>query len=528
MLTIGIIDANSRASDEYKGVVSSVIGQWLEWELAQAGIPLTPPETADIILLVYAGSIDWRAECIKALKQRGIVPDQKARGARPYVITGGPIDSLPFTALGVADALFVGEGYRLIRYLLEAVKANAGIPDIRRFIIDDQHAIAAEQLTPFAERDPQRPWLLARAPEAPLASPDPYIDWEVPAVKSDDKVVRVIGSKGCHFKCSYCATTYRQKYQMNPDERAVRRLVKRLSRAGERVQLISNDPANIPYYVDISEKLDSGSYTIEEFMSAENRAAIIRQKPRIVRFGVEGISQRMRYAWQKPIPNPTLLDVIADLQSNGINSHMFLIVGAPFETEADWEDWRQFHVDLCRQMHWGILRLKFTTFVPAAPAPLMRFASGKGWEERWRRFSDWYPANVASNHIVIIGGRLNRTAAIDVADQLQVELPVAKWIADQDETTVLANTEDEFARMPSNVIDWPLSLRARFAIGEKYRERMHSTAPLPRIATVARSLKRAGEKHTRSEERALGIQADPAHPTAGSAPATEPAADACE
>lgn len=515
MLKIAVVDANSYASNEYKGVVSSIIGQWLEWEMSRFGMVPCAIKEADVIFLAYAGSIDWRAECRKALKREGVPFEQPTRMGLPYIVTGGPIDANPLTALDIADALCVGEAYRLVRMLLEMVRDGCAVTDLRRMFIEDPHAIEASQVLGL-ERDREKPWLLARPLDAPLASPDSYIDWRTPAVKSDDKVVRVLGSKGCHFKCSYCATTYRQQYTMNPDERGTRRLIKRLSRAGERVQLISNDPANIPYYVDISAKLDSGSYTIEEFMSAENRAAIIRQRPRIVRFGVEGISERMRYAWQKPIPNPTLLDVIGDLQNNQINSHMFLIVGAPFEQERDWDEWREFHLALCRSMHWGLLRLKFTTFVPAAPAPLMRFAPGRGWEARWQRFADWFPANVASNHIVIVGGRRASSAAVDVADQVQVPLNVAEWLAAQDETTVLAETVEEFERMPTlALIQWPLSTKARFRIGEKYRDRMHSTKRLPKIATVARELKRRGQRHSRSEERALGITADESHPTAG-------------
>jgi len=503
MLTVGILDANSRTNAAYKGVVASVIGQWIAWEAGRQGVDLVPPSEADVVLLCYAGSVDWRGECRKALKREKIEPETAARGRRPYVITGGPVDAVPLTALGKADGLIVGEGYRLLRAVLEMVASGCDVVDIATLFERDEHAIEWSQVC-LLERDHQRPWLLADRVE-PLATPDPFVDWGVPPVKSDDRVVRVIGSKGCHFKCSYCATTYRQDYSTNPDARGVQRMVRRLSRSGERVQLISNDPANIPYYTKISQKLDSGSYTIEEFMSAENRAAILRQRPRIVRFGVEGISERLRYAWQKPIPNPTLLDVIRDLQANKINSHMFLIVGAPYEDETDWDKWREFHLELARTIKWGLCRLKFTTFQPSAPSPMMRFVSGTGWFERWRKYRDWIPSHCACRHLVVIDPRGPASNVVDVADQLQITNDDAAKLTASPTTTDLAPSLDDFARMPSNLVRWPISLKGRHRIGNRYVERATSNKALPKIATVRRELKRPGQRHSKTEKAALGI-----------------------
>ena len=486
-MRFGIIDANAAAAKEYQGIVASIIGQWIEWEARKVGIEIVSPETADVVFLAFAGSVNWRGECRKALKRAKIEHVARKRDRAPYIIAGGPVDATPFVALDIADGLVVGEGYRLVRAIFEVANAGGTVEDLRVLFERDPCGIERSQTDPL-ERDPDRPWLLRKRID-PLAFPDRYVDWNVPSVKTDDKVVRIIGSKGCHFKCSYCATTYRQAYTGNPNERKVRAQIRRLGRAGERVQVLSNDPANIPWYADVSDNLDHGSYTIEEFLKAENRAAIIRQRPRIVRFGVEGLSHRIRFAWNKPIPDPTLLDVLDDLQKNKINSHMFLIAGAPYETAKDWDHWLRFIGHLSRTLTWGICRIKFTSFQPSPPAPLMRFTSGSEWEHAWNGFMQKYLDNHVSPHILVIKPRLSASRTVDVTDQLQIDPETARKLVTAKGTTDLAPTEDDFARMASNIIGWPIDARRRWRVAETYRDRMHSTKPLPAVATVSRSLK---------------------------------------
>ena len=496
-IRFGIVDANAAASKEYQGIVASIIGQWIEWEGRRFGFEVVPPESADVIFLAFAGSVNWRGECRKALKRIKIEHVARKRGRSPYIIAGGPVDATPFIALEIADALVVGEGYRLVRAIFEIAKQNGTVSDIRHLFETDPNAIERSQTDPI-ERDPVRPWLLAKQID-PLASPDSYVDWNVPSVKTDDKVVRIIGSKGCHFKCSYCATTYRQAYTGNPNERKVRAQIQRLSKAGHRVQVLSNDPANIPWYADVSQKLDSGSYTIEEFLKAENRAAIIRQRPKIVRFGVEGLSPRIRFAWNKPIPDPTLLDVLNDLQKNKINSHMFLIAGAPYETFADWEHWLGFVAKLTRMIHWGICRIKLTSFQPNPPAPLMRFVSGAGWEAGYRHFMREYFNNHVSPHVLLINPRLSETRKIDVAEQLQIDNATALKLITTPGTIDLAPTVEDFARLASNIVEWPIDARRRWRVAETYKNRMHSNKALPAVATIARSLKPSKARRKRTE-----------------------------
>lgn len=476
-LTIAIVDANEASARRYAGIVRSVVGGWLTYEAQRAGLTLSEAETADLILLVFAGAVDWERSCHAALRRRGIEPDaarRRAQQRRPYIIAGGPVDATPFTALRTADAVAIGEAVRFVRILFDMLRRGASLDDVRRWIIDYPHAIERSQIEGL-ERDAERPWLLQSVPPV-LATPDDYVDWDIPPVRSDDKVVRIIAEKGCHCKCLFCATTYRQTHRQDTNERRVLGTLRALKLAGERVQLVSNDPMNLPYFRRITTRLDSQSFTIMEVSDDENRAAIIRSGVGIARFGLEGASERLRRAFAKPISNERLLRILDELHRNKVNTHLFLIGAAPYETEADWEEFRQVYAALTRVVTWGICRIKFTTFLPTPPAPLARFVVGETAVERPRQTQQWITANAASRHMFFVAGRRGEQHIRDVADQLSIPITVARQLCSAGETVDLAPTLDDARRLPWEVIAWPLSVEQRWQIGAIYARRLRRGA----------------------------------------------------
>lgn len=137
-----IVDANEAYSQETYGIVGSVIGGWLDWEIKQAGMARVEPGDADVILLVHAGFLEWREACTRALKRAKIEPRQAERKGQPYIITGGQVDTAPLVALGVADAVMVREAYANIR---EALRCQS-IAQLQGVIQDSPHAIEAAQV----------------------------------------------------------------------------------------------------------------------------------------------------------------------------------------------------------------------------------------------------------------------------------------------------------------------------------------------------------------------------------------------
>jgi hypothetical protein len=473
MLRVAILDANTKSSATYKGLTSSVVGQWLGWECQQAGIEPTSVGDADVVFLVFAGSVDWRAECRKELKRRGIKHETDARGRKPYIIAGGPIDVAPFTATAIADAVAIGEAYRFVRGVLELVRTASSIAEIHEFCEHHPHCLTAAELD-RVPRDPEQPHLLAEA--GAIASPDTWIDWDVPPIKSDDNVVRLIASKGCHFKCAFCSTTFRQPYLADPHGgRTVGRL-EGLHRAGERVQLLSNDPMNLSYFKKVSTRLDSQSFTIAELRDRDNREALIRNGVRIARFGVEGLSERIRRAFGKTISNDELVDLLGELHRRKVNTHMFYIINAPYEQAVDWMAFRELWERLSKVMTWGICRVKFTTFIPAAPAPLARFIPGSLHSRRMEQLQDWVVQSCASKNMLVIPGRVSDSHWENVSEQFGMPKQWGLRFFGRQETTDLAPDLDMARRLPWEIIEWPIPVEKRYKASEVYRRRMESAA----------------------------------------------------
>lgn len=193
----------------------------------------------------------------------------------------------------------------------------------------------------------------------------------------------------------------------------------------------------------------------------------------MARFGVEGISERIRLAWGKPVPTDGLVEMLADLHENKVHTHLFWIAGAPFEQDSDMAELLKVWDRLMRTLRWGICRMKFTTFNTIPPAPLCRFLPGASYEDRYTWFlKDWRPKNAASRHIVVIPFRKNESRALDVAQMLDVPATVAEELCKAPETVDLAPKIGDFRRMQAEIIRWPQSSEGRFRAGDVFRSRM--------------------------------------------------------
>lgn len=494
MLRIGILDCNSTLKDDDHFVeITSVVGQWLRYEIRKAGLTETPPGECDVLLLVHSGELDFRSNVREGLKRLSIEWDASKR-ARPYIITGGAVDTAPFMALSVADALAVGEAYTFVRRLLALIRADGDMQDIRAFVTEYPHALAREQLAGF-EFEKNAPWLLKTAPPH-LASPDPYVDWgDMPAFVSDDNVARLMASKGCHLKCAFCATTWRQTYRVNDRPDLLVQQMRDLKAQQQGVSFITNDAGELPFLEDVVNEgmLQFQSLTVKSMRDPHIRD-VIRSKPlKIVRFGVEGISERLRVAFGKAISNAELLQLLQDLRviydaKQGRHRsqmvRLFFIVSAPYESDADWDDFRAFALGkngLVARTDSGVVQLKFTAFNPQPPTPLMYFVPTRAYWLRWQQLEKDMILNRAareqhtgnfSNHVWTMGPRSPRNHARDFADNHNLAPKVADELFRTYITRDLAPTLDHARRFGCEIIDWHLPLEIRYRASRVYQKRM--------------------------------------------------------
>jgi hypothetical protein len=478
MLKLSIVDAN-----DYQGVVTksekwianlvSTVGQWLIWESQQAGVTLYPPEEADIILVAHAGSVDWYPSVRRVLWKLKIEHQADKRGDRPYIIAGGMADTTPFTTLKIADAMAVGEGYTLVRKLLKEM-IHTSLKLVDDWLTEYPHSLTRHQLAPLTF-DQDRPWLLSQTVQSPLVSPDNYVDWDAPPpLRLPDNVVRLMGSRGCKLKCKFCAMSARTPFSFNPNDIHLLNQVKAMNRAGEKCLIVTNDITNLPYFHKIHRygKLAHQSLTLNGVRKRENREAIIRMGLKIVRLGIEGLSERIRTAFGKPIGKEELIGVLADFHRLKRNSHLFYIVGVPWERQVDWDQHKEFYAELTRAIEWGICRIKYTSFLPDPPSPLARFLPAMNYMPRIRDFGRWTTDNYASRHMVAIKPRQEKSRIRDYAYALQVHRNVIKKMVSPDQNIDLAPTLEDAHRLPWEIIAWPSSVKVRWRAGETYKRFM--------------------------------------------------------
>lgn len=477
MLSVALIDANARANKKYAGIVASIVGGWLAYEAREAGLRFVlDVQTADVVLVAFAGAMDFLTSTATYLRRAGVEPLARKRCQHPYLIGGGPVDASPLEATQILDALAVGEAYLFVRDLYRLLMIpDCAVQDIEAWIASYPHALTRGQLA-CLPRSPEHPWLFQDVPPV-LATPDPYVDWMgTPPIRADDKVVRLLGSKGCHCKCTFCATTYRQTYRINPHGGAVVQTASALATQGERVQILSNDPANIPWWPQIRTSMASQSFTIMEMRDPDLRESLKETKVGIARFGVEGVSERLRRAFGKPIRNQELLDITAELHDAKINTRWFLIMGAPFEVEADWEDFRSLHYALARLLDWGVCQIKMTAFVPNPPAPLVRFIPSFAYNTYLASHVNWTLNNAVSRHVMVYYGNKRPSQTRAIAEQLAIAPRLVDLLADiaeqQGHPYDLFPTVAHAARATWEVIQWPIPAETRWKMGNVYAKRL--------------------------------------------------------
>lgn len=463
MLKVAIVDANENPNNNFEQYdIVSVVGHWLLFECGKYDVDVCDYQEADIIFFVYAGAIGWRQKANGFLK--------KTKG-NAYIIAGGQIATLPFTALKYCNTLAIGEAFIFTRKVLLMISKGCTKQDIKQFSIDYPHTIERLQLEGLVSTD--KPYMLDNSPTI-IASPDEYIDWDIPPIRCADKIVRVVASKGCGLKCKFCSTSWSQKYQIHDNHSRFVGNLLGLERMGERSIVISNDVAALPFYGRL---MDTGSMEVQSLSfraikKAKQLAVTSGMKNNMVRIGVEGVSERLRVACGKPIKNNDLIETLCKLHSSGVKTHLFFISGLPYEDESDWDEHRYLIRELSRRIDRCIMRIKYTAFNPTPPTPLARLIQSKQANDRARDFAAWFYNNSASRHIMIIKPKMNKNWCKDVADMWGVNADYVANIQHESQTIDLMPSLDMLNRAKWQVIKWPLPIKMAFNMVDVYKRHM--------------------------------------------------------
>lgn len=175
--------------------------------------------------------------------------------------------------------------------------------------------------------------------------------------------------------------------------------------------------------------------------------------------------------------NQALIELLKDVHDNHVHSHLFFIPCAPYETDADWAEFRELYYAFSRAITWGICRVKMTTFDPAPPAPLARFVPGGDMRGNVALFQDWMARQSASRHVFVIWPQGEKSIGRDTAEFLAAppEL-VRSWVGGAG-TVDLAPKIEDAARLPWEIVKWPWPADARWRAAERYRLSLASIPP---------------------------------------------------
>lgn len=319
---------------------------WLRWELERAGITECSPGEAEFILLTVS-SQQGVSEARGALRRIG---NKRAR-----VILGGGGAYAPAVFEDMADLICVGEGGRFVRVLLhDGYDAAYVLPE----------SWVPGMTTPVI--------------------PGRDFPWDVPPIQHPDGTVRVFGARGCKYRCLFCQTGWENTYRPNPDPAHLQRQIDRLEAEQRRVAIVTNDGAE--EHVALHGQ--------QEFLSVRLRnlqrmMPLTRAQCKSVRIGVEGVSERLRVAVGKPVPNDDLLRVTFDLLGAGVGVRWFFVPGLPGEKPVDYDELR-YLVSGLKRLPKGCVMMNFHAFIPQPAAPLCVFPLRDGYWEPFDEFRRWF------------------------------------------------------------------------------------------------------------------------------------------
>lgn len=195
--------------------------------------------------------------------------------------------------------------------------------------------------------------------------------------RGEDGRLQVFCSRGCKHRCAFCQTGWATTFSEHPSPEILLALP-----PGDKYNYMSNALSDVSFAHRLPPDI-SASHTLREAVHSNAFG-------RLVRVGVEGVSERLRRAVGKPISNQELVDWTLSLNLRGVQVRWFMIAGLPGET---WDDWLEIvecvKAYSCNHER-GTLQISFTAYVPEPATPISGLPYSDEYSEHHARFRDWY------------------------------------------------------------------------------------------------------------------------------------------
>jgi len=318
----------------------------------------TPRPRPDVWLvsLPYAGNA-WRIRDF--FEAVGESMERTARGGRTCYILGGHavVNTSPF--LDVFDACFVGEADDAMGEIIGAAPDRDRLASVEGIDTGDAREVTFRLATDPSQR---------RA------------HYSQGSKEGVGETVYLEVARGCRSSCTFCEIGWAYTYWQRSREDAEAHLRQIEATYGKgRAVLSAPDTDGIDWFDEI---VADGTYT-PRWRSTRIRPYLKSRPSRAdkgrIRFGVEGVTERLRTMIGKPMTDGDIAAALARSQEEGYRmGRMFLIAGLPTETASD----RRHAGDLLSIIrragfrHWKACDVKITPLSPQPLTPLQRFGVG--------------------------------------------------------------------------------------------------------------------------------------------------------
>jgi anaerobic magnesium-protoporphyrin IX monomethyl ester cyclase len=313
---VEIIDAE--ASDmSYREVAEHVSSR----DVDVVGITMTT--------MVYSNAV----KTIKAIKSM----------SNPMIIVGGahptalPIETLKEVA--EIDAVVIGEGETTIVELINAIKNNEDLKNIKGIAYRNDEEIFVTEKRPFIEDLDTIPF-----PARHLLPMDLYRT--KPSAYEKFPTYSIVGSRGCPFRCTFCAILFGKSYRYHSAKRICDEMEHLINNYGAKGVVFKDDSftLNRKHATEICHEIINRGINEKISISIATRVNLV-DKPLLellkkagcwlIHYGVESGNQRLIDLIHKDIKLDEVKQAIKWTRETGIISGAYFILGLPSETREE-------------------------------------------------------------------------------------------------------------------------------------------------------------------------------------------------
>lgn len=201
-----------------------------------------------------------------------------------------------------------------------------------------------------------------------------------------NNISRIEVARGCRYRCRFCAVAHHKPYRELPIDEIERAVA---AAKQPRVALFAPEPtlhSGYDQFADICARHGKSRSDTDVRLDRVD----FRNCSMTPRFGLEGISERLRRSVRKPYSNDFVVEVISRAIGNVGAIFIYLILDLPGETDEDWAEFAALleRIDQLPGVSALTLKPSPNTFLPTPGTPMAD--DGIHWDvdyrEKWERF----------------------------------------------------------------------------------------------------------------------------------------------